>query len=369
MTFSIAFTAHAQRKTRVRIQSMEKQTPSAYENWPLIFLENFDSLNLRKWDRSSAIPVDDFPCGKSGGDPYFFMRPENVFVKDGFCHILATKKTDPSTDTLCQPRIYCSGEIKTITYQKSEVDPFLNYDFPTDTYIEARIRTESSNKCHLGSAFWLWGLDQELDIVETSGVAENAFSMTLHDTQLGKHPTRRIYVKDQKGDPINLSENFMNIGCMYSDTIIRLYVNGQEVYNRKPLRPLLPFILRLGNGYVSMGRPDGNPNPDDSCFPAEFLIDYVRVFQHPNRKSMAWLNAPDAIAKEEVCFKTTYLPDAVYEWSSNGFELRKESWDAWNVVKLKSTNRVKKGERYLIKVKITFPKGYTEVLEKWVVAQ
>jgi hypothetical protein len=369
MTIGLSFSADAQRKIRVRVKSMDAQTPSAYQDWPLIFLENFDSLNLRKWDRSTAIPVDDFPCGKDDGDPYFFMRPENVFVKDGFCHILATKKSNPATDTLCQPRLYGSGELKTLTYQKSEVDPFLNYNFPTDTYVEARIRAQSSYKCHLGTAFWLWGLGQELDVLEMSGVADNAFSTTLHEPELGKHPTRRIYVKDKNGDPINMTENFLNFGCMYSDTIIRLYINGQEVYSRKPFRALQPFNIRLGNGYVSMGRPDGNPAPDDSCFPSEILIDYVRVFQHPNRKSIEWLSSPEMVGSDEFCYKATYLPDAKYEWSVGGLELRKESWDAWNVVKLKASARLKKGERYPIKLKITFPKGYTEVLEKWVVVQ
>ena len=355
--------ATAQRKTRARLKTLSGNTlPLAYRNWPMIFNENFDSLDLNKWDRSTALPVDDFPCDVAGGDPYFFMKPENVFVKDGFCHILATKKTSDK-DTLCQPKVYCGGEIKSFTYSKSEVDPFRNYSFPTDTYIEARVKTMSSDRCHLGSLFWLWGLTtgQELDIMETSGAADNAFSMTLHEHAMDKHPTQRIYVKDSTRTNIDMTSMFLTVGCMYSDSIIRLFVNGQEVSQQKTYRGLFPFGLRLGTSYVTMARWRKNPLPPDDCMPSEFLIDYVRVYQNPKRTSMYWESKPENIAKEGF-FKTNYYPDAKYEWIAPGFEIRKEPWDAWNVVKLKPTSKLKKGSTQLIKVIITFPKGYSETL-------
>lgn len=170
--------------------------PPTKSGYALIFDDEFDTFDHKKWDKSTSIaPGDDTPC--------CFYRVDNmreqVSVSDGKCIIkneastpfnndchfaCATIQPVLTEDEFGQPIIEyeyifpecergVGGEIKTFTNiaadpPYTQYEHFFSYEFPVGSFVEIRAKVPSI-ECNAGAAFWLYGNGQEIDVFETNG--------------------------------------------------------------------------------------------------------------------------------------------------------------------------------------------------------
>lgn len=157
--------------------------PLIRPGYHLIFQDEFNGagLNLDKWDRSTAKPVDVFPCY----DHLYDHMLSQVTVLDGKM-VLKTEEANVLNSNCVPYDFGCEngkrgigGEVKTFQDRDySQINPdfpngyFKNYQFPVGSYIEIKAKTTDA-ECNAGSSFWLWGGDQEIDIFETNGDSDD----------------------------------------------------------------------------------------------------------------------------------------------------------------------------------------------------
>lgn len=154
-------------------------------------------------------------------------------------------------------------------------------------YFEARMQLPKG----VGTwpAFWMlpeefkqWPLDGEIDIMEHVGSHPDSIHITTHTTRynhsIGTQKTSITVVN-------NVQSEFHIYALEWTPEEIKGYIDGVLLYQfpndgtgNKETWPFdVPFILKL-NQAVGGGL-GGMKGVDDTCFPATFLIDYVRVYQ------------------------------------------------------------------------------------------
>lgn len=138
-------------------------------------------------------------------------------------------------------------------------------------------------------AFWMmpknynaWPDDGEIDIMEEVGVDANWVSSSIHCKayyhSIGTQKTASKYLATAQSD-------FHVYALEWTEDVIRTYVDGEQLfefendgtgnYNTWPFYN--PFYLKLNLAWG--GDWGGYAGVDESCLPAIYQIDYVRVFQ------------------------------------------------------------------------------------------
>ena len=230
----------------------------------LIWEENFDGSKLenKNWN---ILTGDGCPnlCGWGNNERQIYTS-ENHELANGFLKITARKDGNKYTST----RINTKGK-KEFKYGKIE----MRAQLPTGKGIWPAFWMLGSNINKVG-----WPLAGEIDILEYVGKEPETIFTTLHtkDSHGASKNTRKDVVK-------GIEEGFHTFAIDWSKDKIVFLVDGNVFYTFSPenkdekVWPFdQPFYIIVN---MAIGGSFGGPEVDDSIFPQEFIIDYIKVYQ------------------------------------------------------------------------------------------
>lgn len=243
------------------------EVTSSSSSSPYLWHDEFDSIDTTQWS---------FETGASGWGnnewQYYTARSENAYVQDGILHIRANKERYESSD-------YTSARM--ITKGK--------FSFTYGT-VEARIALPMGKG--IWPAFWLLGenIDDiswpncgEIDIIESVN-EESIVYGTNHWSSEGSYAQYGNNTNDYYGTSLALDiSQFHNYKMVWNEKLIAMYVDdfkyqeiaienaadGLEAFHKPQF-----FILNVA---VAGNWPGFEV--DDSQFPNEMLVDYIRVLK------------------------------------------------------------------------------------------
>jgi beta-glucanase (GH16 family) len=244
----------------------------SYGNWERIFTDEFNTNKLDgdKWMRCYWWDKDG--CTNLGNNELEWYLPANVSVANGHLRLRAKRQTVKGFEG--RTFKYTSGMVTTGRHYDDRAKPDR---FATQFgYFEMRAKIPKGKG--LWPAFWLLPSAQEplpeIDIMEVLGDATRKLEVHLHykDAQ-GQRQTvgSSIATKD-------LARNWHVYGVNWSKDAVVWYLDGIEVwrYEKAPGIPneQMYLLINLAVGGNWPGDPDAKTH-----FPADFLIDYVRVWR------------------------------------------------------------------------------------------
>ena len=250
---------------------------AATSNSTLVWSDEFNgsSLDSSKW----TCEIGNGSGGWGNNElEYYTNRSENVSVRDGSLHITARRESYNGYN-------YTSARLKT-------QDKF----YFTYGHIESRIALPSGSG--IWPAFWMlgqniaqvsWPACGEIDIIEAIN-AENKVYGTCHWDSNG----HAEYGNSSGNFDIT---QFHNYTCDWDDQYIRMYVDGtkyHEIYiggnagNTEELHRDQFLLLNVAVGGNWPGF-----NVDNSRFPQEMKVDYIRVYQDTPRYTSTSPNPVD----------------------------------------------------------------------------
>jgi beta-glucanase (GH16 family) len=238
---------------------------AAPAGWTLVWHDEFegDKINPANW-------TYDLGAGGWGNSEaeYYTSRPENARLENGMLVIEARQEK-------YQDSYFTSARLKTQGLQEFQYGR-----------IEARLKVPAGSG--LWPAFWMLGNDfdgsnwpdcGEIDIMEYTGKEPDLIKGSLHGPGYsgGLGPTKSILQK------YNIADDYHTYTIEWQPDQISWFYDGVQYFtvNRSDVgdrewvfnKPFF-IVLNLAVG----GRMAGLVLPD-TVFPAQFLIDYVRVFQ------------------------------------------------------------------------------------------
>lgn len=226
------------------------------------FVDDFkgSELNNEFWNYDLGDGCPDL-CGWGNNERQIYTK-ENVFLRDGHLVIKASK--DYAN--------YFSGKITT----KSKIE----FQYGT---IEVKAKLPKGSG--LWPAIWMLGQDidtntwpacGEIDIMEYVGKMPHKIHNTLH-TPDSYGQSKNTQISTIK----NIEEGFHIYKTNWTKEAISFYIDNVLVYtfspndkNDKTWPFNKPFYIILN---LAIGGNFGGPEVDDSIFPQEFIIDYVKV--------------------------------------------------------------------------------------------
>lgn len=138
-------------------------------------------------------------------------------------------------------------------------------------------------------AFWMlpqdfkqWPLDGEIDIMEHVGSHPDTVHITMHMEEYNHMKgTQKTSVNFVKG----VQSEFHIYALEWTPNYIHGYIDGKQCFtfvndqkgDKKTWPFNVPFLIKLNMAIG--GTLGGKLGVDDSCFPAKFEIDYIRVYQ------------------------------------------------------------------------------------------
>lgn len=254
------------------------------KNWKLVWSDEFTSgaLDRAKWD---------FQLGGHGWGnnelEYYTDRTDNAYVKDGMLHIRAAKERFENRD-YTSARLYSKGR-----------------------YSKRYGRFEWRAKLPLGKGLWpaLWLMPEqsvyggwpasgEIDVMEARGQEPNKVLGTIH---FGSSAPRNVHIGEDYILPGGGSiADFHEYALEWEPGVFRWYVDGKLYETRRwwwscskkeswrgrnprdmsevnpwpaPFDQPFHMIMNLAVGGNFLGNPDAA-----TPFPAEMVVDYVRVY-------------------------------------------------------------------------------------------
>jgi beta-glucanase (GH16 family) len=210
---------------------------------------------------------------------YYVSRQENVRQENGNLVIEAMKQKFTGPDGI--QRSYTSARLETQGRFAQKYGRF-----------EARIKVAAGKG--MWSAFWLLGDDfskarwpacGEIDIMENVGDEPSTIHGSMHGPGYsGGNPMTATYTL-----PGRLSDNFHIFAVEWEPQVVRFYVDGRLYATRTPADLASekrwvydhPFFVVLN---LAVGGTLGG-TPDDSVFPQQMLVDYVRVYSRDTATS------------------------------------------------------------------------------------
>ncbi|MFO7690460.1 MAG: glycoside hydrolase family 16 protein [Cryobacterium sp.] len=261
-------------------------TPTAVAaptGWNLVWADEFNgtSINRDRWN------VDNNSTYGDGNNELACLmdRPENVKVSGGLLTITARKEATPlkckDNDTRFPGgRSYTSGMLTTKNKADFEYGRF---------EISAKTPLAQGTSKGLWPAFWLrpaTGGIGELDILEAIGTGKgdpfsaNHVVQTIHYDYVGTHKKQGAGYDLPVG---TTADGFHNYAVEWAPGSIKWFVDDVQTYERTLSTTswidqafVKKFYIRL-NMAVGGNWP-GSPTAE-TVFPAEFQVDYVRVYQ------------------------------------------------------------------------------------------
>lgn len=243
-------------------------TPAPAKPYQLVWADEFDKDGLPDsvlwgYDQGNS------GFGNSELEYYTYQRPENARVENGNLVIEARKESYLGSD-------YTSARLK--TYHKAQW-----------TYGKFEIRAKIPRGTGTWPAIWLlsattplvWPDDGELDIMEEVGFNPNTIYGTAHSklyngaqgTQKGSYTL--IPTAQDSFHIYQLEWSAKEIDWLVDGVVFYAYPNPNNGSSTWPYSHNFFLILNLAIG----GNWGGQQGVDDSIFPQQMLVDYVRVYQ------------------------------------------------------------------------------------------
>ena len=268
--------------------------------WKLTWADEFDGdrIDPAKWDFDLGNGFVDprsnrFVPGWGNGElQYYTSDTTNAFVRDGLLHVRALKQPSNGFD-------YSSARLKT---RKRDGAALFN-----QKYGRFEFRAKLPTGRGLWSALWMlpqddkygpWPASGEIDVVEARGQEPGKVHGTLHYG--GRGPAHEQSGRDFAFPDGGTVADFHVYALEWEPGEIRWLVDGRPYATqsswwssskgaRRGARPAdadrnpfpAPFdqpfylVINLAVGGNFVGRPD-----DGTAFPAEMLVDYVRVYEN-----------------------------------------------------------------------------------------
>lgn len=250
--------------------SIWRPPPMSEGTWTLRFSDDFDAPVLDETRWTTCYWWDDAGCTNKGNAELQWYIEDNVSVADGLLKLVA-KRQPAEVDGKIYP--YTSGMVTSGRYYEERDEPD-RFSF-TYGYVEV------SAKIPQGEGLWpaIWLLPSnhtstpEIDVMEVLGDATDTLEMHYHYRQQDRklNVGKSLVTSD-------LSNAFRRYGVEWSSTGIRWYLDGREVWRIGHDVPIAagPMYLLIN---LAVGGEWAGPEIDESRLPAEFLIDYVKVWQ------------------------------------------------------------------------------------------
>ncbi len=237
---------------------------SAAQQEELVFQEEFNGTQLDKsvWNYMQGDGCPNL-CGWGNNEPQIYTK-ENARVANGFLSITATN----------QNNVYNSSRITT----KGKVE---------FQYGIVEVRAKLPKGKGLWPAIWMLGNDidsnpwpnvGEIDIMEYVGKNPGVIYTSLH--------TASSYgetINSKQTNIAGIEDDFHVYKADWSKEQISFYIDKKLVYTYNPEQKNdrtwpynKPFYMVLN---MAIGGNFGGPEIDNSIFPQEFLIDYIRVYK------------------------------------------------------------------------------------------
>lgn len=252
------------------IPSSSSATPGSSSESPYLWNDEFDgaAIDTSKW--TFEIGTGSSGWGNNEKE-YYTERKENAYVQDGILHIRANKE-DYEGSGYTSTRMITKGKF-TFTYGT----------------VEARIALPVGKG--IWPAFWMlgenidkvsWPACGEIDIIETIN-DESIVYGTHHWQYEGQHASYGNSTSDFHGAKKELDiTQFHTYKLTWDEKLIAMYVDdfkyhemsiednagGTEAFHK-------PFFLLLN---VAVGGNWPGFEIDDSQFPNEMLVDYIRIY-------------------------------------------------------------------------------------------
>lgn len=271
--------------------------------WKLVWSDEFDGkeIDKTKWDFDLGngffnYDANTWISGWGNNELQYYTRePENAFVKDGMLHIRAVKESVNGCG-------YTSARLKT---RKRDGQPLF-----AKKYGRFEFRAKLPTGKGIWPAIWMlpqdekyggWAASGEIDVLEARGQEPTKVLGTLH---FGSRWPANAHAGKEYGFPQGGSiADFHVYALEWEPGEIRWYVDGQlystqsfwwsssKTDGSKGAKPAkesdlnpwpAPFdqpfyiLLNVAVGGRFLGNPDKTTR-----FPAEMLVDYVRVYDWP----------------------------------------------------------------------------------------
>jgi len=241
---------------------------SVYVASPLIWSDEFDtdgSPDPSKWNYDIGTGSGGWGNGEL---QYYTNRSENVIQTDGNL-VITARKEDYAGSAYTSARIKTQG-LFSFLYGRVEVRAKL----PSGVGVWPAIWMLGDNITTVG-----WPACGEIDIMEYWGYLPNEVSSALHTpSSYGNTTNKHVYSLP------TAEEEFHVYAMEWTETQIKFYVDDVLHYTYTPSAYNADTWPYTGNQFLILnlaigGNSDGGYGVDDSIFPQEFLIDYVRVYQ------------------------------------------------------------------------------------------
>ena len=282
-------------------------------DWQIVWRDEFggNSLDASMWRAINNCPPVYLACDTD--------RPENVYVSGGRLHLRSLRepyagrnKWKGSGNQFGPLTSFTEGEFQQKDFTAGRVDSTRDFTYG---------RFELLGKLPQGHgtffAFWMrprnspYGNDAaggEIDIAEGANIGRGGNPRGQIDAQLPgpgwgvHHVVHMGYPSDNPFEltnlPVNPAESFHLYAVEWDTASIRFYVDDKRVltvpqsdwFSRptgeepvdNPYAPFdQPFFIVINNtvGGWALESVDGNQVPDTTVFPAEFVVDYIRVYE------------------------------------------------------------------------------------------
>jgi beta-glucanase (GH16 family) len=280
---------------------LQETAEPAPEGWKLVWSDEFDGKEIEraKWDFDIGngyynYDAEQWVSGWGNDELQYYTRePDNAFVKDGSLHIRALKESLHGCG-------YSSAKVKT---RKRDGKPLF-----CQKYGRFEFRVKLPTGQGIWPALWLlpqddkyggWAASGEIDVMEARGQEPAKVLGTLH---FGSRWPANVFVTKEYVLPRSGSiADFHIYALEWEPGQIRWFVDGQQYQEQsfwwssgktegnKGAKPekeadLYPWpapydqpfylIMNLAVGGRFLGKPDKS-----TVFPAEMLVDYVRVYE------------------------------------------------------------------------------------------
>lgn len=300
--------------TPPNVPPAERPLGASEDGWLLKFNEPFtaSALDKARWRFGDIDKADGYQRDFDGTSTAFYI-PQQVSFRDGVCVLQAVKRvtkveivgdTDKRKNTfvrganedtyfstwlLARNLLHQSGLITTApdiygltspTWQKSPA----TYDFKYG-WFEARVKLPKGKG--LWPAMWLKRSDkansQEIDVFELVDPTAERLAFHLHGGNNGSTPwdwttdegKGRKFYEPGKG---SLADDFHVFAVDWQPGWVRWYVDGKLVQECNDKARVPDGAMYLLFNFAVSGSWPGNPDAT-TPFPAELLIDWVKVWQ------------------------------------------------------------------------------------------
>jgi len=236
------------------------------DGYKLVFDDEFDgdTLDTSKWGYN-------YSWGHSHNHAAWCV-PENVVVKDGILTLVGENKQHP--DAVGKQGTFNNKKYD-IIYTSGAVNTHHKYNF-TYGYFEARMKMPKGKG--MWPAWWMLkdGWPPEIDMLEILCSKPNMIHVNYHYGPAWNQEKSHEQVLDLGFDA---SEDFHTYGFEWAPGYMKYYVDGVQIghafTNKSAISQSTGMYMILN---LAIDGWDGTPD-DTTEWPAEYAIDYVRVWQ------------------------------------------------------------------------------------------